>query len=67
MVLLCLRTTPHNRHQTSPAEIRYNRKIRTRIPTFLNTNKTKDNDPGMDECQKQEATTVLKMKYKRPS
>ena len=43
MALLSLRTTPLNNHLLSPTEILYGRKIRTRIPTLLNTNNAKDN------------------------
>ena len=43
LALLSLRTTPLDSHLPSPAEILYDRKMRTRIPTLLNTNNPKDN------------------------
>ena len=43
MALLCLRTTPLDNHLPSPAEILYNRKIRTMIPTLLDKNTVRDN------------------------
>ena len=43
MALLCLRTTPLDNHLLSPAEILYNRKIRTIIPTLLDKNTVRDN------------------------
>ena len=55
MDLLSLRTTPLDRHLLSPAEILYGRKIRTRIPTLLNTN----NPKGTDEQQQQKTSIIL--------
>ena len=43
IALLCLRTTPLDNHLPSPAEILYNRKIRTMIPTLLDKNTVRDN------------------------
>ena len=43
MALLNLRTTPLDSQFPSPAEILHSRKIRTKIPTLLNTNNPKDN------------------------
>ena len=43
MALLCLRTTPLDNHLPSPAEILYNRKIRTMIPTLLDKNTVRNN------------------------
>ena len=43
MALLCLRTTPLDNHLPSPAEILYNRKIRTMIPILLDKNTVRDN------------------------
>ena len=43
MALLCLRTTPLDNHLPSPAEILYNRKIRTMIQTLLDKNTVTDN------------------------
>lgn len=55
MALLCLRATPLDSHLSSPEEILYNRKIRTRIPTLLNTNHIKRQlNPRMVEHQKQQ-------------
>ena len=43
MALLCLRTTPLDNHLPLPAEILYNRKIRTMTPTLLDKNTVRDN------------------------
>ena len=43
IALLSLRTIPLDNHLSSPAEILYSKKIRTRIATLLNTNNSKDN------------------------
>ena len=43
MALLSLRTTPLDNQLPSLAEILYGRKIKTRIPTFLNSNNSNDN------------------------
>ena len=42
MAVWCLKATPLDSHLSSPTEILYNRKIRTKIPTLLNTGTTKD-------------------------
>uniref|UniRef100_A0A0L8FVR6 Uncharacterized protein n=1 Tax=Octopus bimaculoides TaxID=37653 RepID=A0A0L8FVR6_OCTBM len=53
MALLYLRVTPLDSHIPSPAGILFNRKIRTRIPTVLNTDNPKDNQiQERIKCQK---------------
>lgn len=45
MALLYLRSTPLDNHLPSPAEILYNRKIRTKLPTLLSAdNRRSDNN-----------------------